>query len=67
MSKTQLLKTEYNPIPQKAFPQKTYKNPEQRQFKKYKIDKEIKNSLSSIEINICKKIPSLISIFSFFI
>ena len=65
MSKTQLLKTEYNPIPQKAFPQKTYKNPEQRQFKKYKIDKEIKNSLSSIEIKICKKIPSLISIFSY--
>ncbi len=64
MIKSSLLKTEYTPISQKPFPQKTYKNPEQRQFKKYKIDKEINNSISSIEINFCKTTPSLISIFS---
>ena len=45
--KNNTITTSYNPIPPKSFPNKTFKHPEQRQLKKFKIEKEFNFPLPS--------------------
>ena len=63
--KNNTITTSYNPIPPKSFPNKTFKHPEQRQLKKFKIEKEFNFTLPSKFIYYCQTIPTLTSIFTY--
>lgn len=56
---------QFNLLQCKRFPHKTYKNNELRQYKKFRLDKEIEMKYPCSTIKFCKTIPSLVSLFVF--